>query len=96
MNRAAGATPLGEVRPRRRERVSGVLSAVTYRPSTQVPALVGRLVDGSGEMEIVWLGRRTIPGVEPGRRLVAEGMVSRGRSGPRMYNPDYELLASAR
>lgn len=90
------ATPLGDVAPRRRERVSGVLAAVTYRPATQAPAVVGRLVDDSGALDLVWLGRRAIPGVEPGRRLTAEGMVAEGGAVPTMYNPDYALGARAR
>ncbi|MEE6274351.1 OB-fold nucleic acid binding domain-containing protein [Georgenia wangjunii] len=87
-----GATPLAEVRPRTRVKVAGVLSAVTYRPKEGMRALVGRLYDGSASVDLVWLGRRTVPGIEPGRRLLAEGMVFAGRARPTIFNPAYELI----
>lgn len=88
------ATSIGAVRPRTRVRVAGVLTAVTYRPRDAVVSLRARLYDGSGSIDLVWLGRREIPGVEAGRRLVAEGMVYAGGDRPTIFNPTYELLAS--
>ncbi|MDD9207796.1 OB-fold nucleic acid binding domain-containing protein [Georgenia sp. 10Sc9-8] len=92
---APPTSALRDVRVRTRARVGGTLVALTYRPSTQVPALVGRLSDGTGTVELVWLGRRTIAGVRPGSHLVAEGMVADGPAGPTIYNPDYELRTAA-
>jgi hypothetical protein len=74
--------------------LSGVLRSVTYAPTDSRPELVAELYDGSGSVELVWLGRRDIPGIEPGRRLVVTGRISHGdRRRLVMYNPAYTLLA---
>ncbi|WP_303324854.1 OB-fold nucleic acid binding domain-containing protein [Actinomyces radicidentis] len=87
-----GTVPIGELLPRRRARVSGVLRAVTYRPASDKPVLVGQLFDGTGSVDLVWIGRRQIAGVRPGIHLAAEGMVAAGRTRPNMYDPSYEIL----
>lgn len=92
--RRHGTTPLNDLTPRKRARVSGVLEAVTYRPATEKPVLVARLYDGTGALDLVWLGRRRIAGITPGARLVAEGMVTAGRVRPVIYNPAYNLVGA--
>jgi hypothetical protein len=87
-----GATPVAEVVARRRAVVAGTLTALTYRPRTQTPALTARLSDGTGSLELIFLGRREVPGITPGRRLVAEGMVYDDHGRPAMFNPAYRLL----
>lgn len=86
-----GSTPAAETRPRARAEVSGVLRAVTYRPQGKVPALVAELYDGSGSVDLVWLGRRDVAGIQPGRRVVASGMVCPGPRRNTIYNPRYSL-----
>ncbi len=83
---------LAEARPRERTQVGGVIVAVTYRPPGEPPGLVARLHDGTGELDLVWLGRRRIPGITPGRRLLAGGMVCSGTHRPTIFNPAYRLL----
>ena len=80
---------------RERSTLSGVLRSVTYSPPTAPPELSAELYDGSGSIDLVWLGRRDIPGIEPGRRLMVTGRVSPGdaRHQKVMYNPAYTLLA---
>ena len=90
-SRAAGCTPVADLRDRSRVTVSGVLRSVTLRPREGVPALEAELYDGSGSLELVWLGRREIHGVEPGRRLRAEGLVCDVDGRRTVFNPRYEL-----
>ncbi|TRW47138.1 OB-fold nucleic acid binding domain-containing protein [Georgenia yuyongxinii] len=90
---ARGATPCAELAPRGRAKVTGVVAALTYRPRGESPALVARVFDGSGSIDLIFLGRRDVPGVDCGRRLVAEGMVSVEDGRRVMFNPDYHLLA---
>lgn len=85
-------TSEAEAPTRRPTSVDGVLVAVTYRPSGSPVGLVGRLSDGTTEVDLVWLGRREIPGIAPGRRLVAEGVVYSGGLRPTIFNPAYRLL----
>ncbi|MCL2091015.1 MAG: OB-fold nucleic acid binding domain-containing protein [Micrococcales bacterium] len=89
----AGCTPVAELPDRHRASASGVLRSVTLRPREGVPALVAELYDGSGSLDLVWLGRREIAGIVPGRRLVVEGMVTRLDGRRAVYNPRYQLKA---
>ena len=86
-----GATPIALLPERERVCVAGTLRTVTLRPRAGVPALVADLYDGSGSLSLVWLGRRRIAGIEPGRALVAHGRVTRDGAQPVIFNPRYEL-----
>lgn len=91
-----GTTPVAACAPRSRARVSGVVRSVMLRARTSVPVLEAELFDGSGSLRLLWIGQRRISGVEPGRRMVVEGMVAAGDDGrPTVYDPRYELLADA-
>ena len=71
--------------------VNGVLRTVTLRPRGGVPALEAELDDGSGVITVVWLGRRRITGVDPGRSVTVAGCIGRQSGVPIMFNPRYEL-----
>jgi hypothetical protein len=86
-----GCTAVADLQNRRRAKVSGVLRSVTLRPRQTVPALEAELYDGSGSVHLVWLGRRQIAGIEPGRRARLEGLVCVQDGRRTMYNPRYEL-----
>lgn len=88
-----GCCPVAEVEGRHRTTVAGVLRSVTLRSRQTVPALEAELYDGTGALRLVWLGRREIPGVRPGRRVRVAGMVSHEGGTATVYNPRYELLA---
>ncbi len=70
----------------------GTLRAVTLRPRGGVPALEAELYDGSGVLTLVWLGRRRIAGIEPGRPLQVQGRIGVHDGVRTLYNPRYELL----
>ncbi len=86
-----GATPIAGCGQRRRHCVAGTLRTVTLRPRGGAPALEAELYDGSDVINLVWLGRRKIAGIDPGRRLRAEGLVSLQDGRKVMFNPRYEL-----
>jgi hypothetical protein len=73
--------------------LSGTLRTVTLRPRGGVPALEAELFDGSGAITIVWLGRRQISGIGPGRQIEVEGRIGVQDGVRVMYNPRYELRA---
>lgn len=73
--------------------VIGRLRSVVYTPNETVPTLEAELFDGSDTVQLVWLGRRRIAGVEPGRRITARGRVGEHHGRLAIYNPWYELLA---
>lgn len=76
---------------RRRAVLSGVIRSVVLRPEQGVAVVEAELYDGSGAVDLVWLGRRRIAGIEPGRRARVEGLVCEIEGRRRMYNPRYEL-----
>jgi hypothetical protein len=86
-----GGTPVDRCADRQQVCVVGMLRAVTIQPRGQSPALQAELWDGSGTVDLVWIGRRKIAGIETGRVLRAEGRITQ-RDGQRvMFNPRYEL-----
>lgn len=87
----AGATPIAETTDRARVKVCGLIKTVTLRPRAGVQALLAELYDGSDTLQLIWLGRRQIAGIEPGRSLVAEGRVTVQQGRRTMFNPRYEL-----
>ncbi|MDV8148495.1 hypothetical protein [Arthrobacter sp. B10-11] len=44
-------------------------------------------------LRVVWLGRRRVPGVEPGCELRLQGMLTLRDGLPTMFNPRYEILS---
>jgi RecJ-like exonuclease len=71
--------------------VAGRLRSVVYTPKDTVPTVDAELYDGSGSVHLVWLGRRRIPGVEPGRAVVARGRIAEQDGQLVIFNPWYEL-----
>jgi hypothetical protein len=71
--------------------VTGRLRTVVYTPRTNLPTLEAELFDGSDVVTLVWLGRRQIAGIEPGRVLTARGRVAVRDRRKVIYNPFYEL-----
>ena len=85
------AVSIADAPERQQVVVSGVFRTVTLRPRGGVPALEAELDDGSGTITVVWLGRRRIAGVDPGRSVTVSGCIGRQAGVPIMFNPRYEL-----
>jgi hypothetical protein len=73
-------------------RLRGTLRTITLRPRGGVPALEADLFDGSGTLTLIWLGRRRIAGISPGRSLQVQGRIGRTDGQRIMFNPRYELI----
>jgi hypothetical protein len=90
---SAGCEPLSTCRKGAVVTVTGRLKSVVYTPRETLPTLEAELFDGSGSVTLVWLGRRRIPGIEPGRTLTARGRFAAAEGRRVIYNPWYELGA---
>lgn len=88
----ADVASIAEAPDREVVRLRGTLRTVTLRPRGGVPALETELSDGSGVVTVVWLGRRGIAGIAPGRSLQVQGRIGRDRGNRVLYNPRYELM----
>jgi hypothetical protein len=87
-----GEHTIAQAPDRERVTLQGQLRTVTLRPRGGVPALEAELFDGSAVLVIVWLGRRRITGIAPGRNLRVTGRIGVLEGTRLMYNPRYELL----
>jgi hypothetical protein len=83
--RASGAAA------RTRARIAGEVRSVRIVPRAGAPSLEVSVYDGSGVVVGVFLGRRRIRGITPGRRLQIEGMLVQDTRRLMMLNPIYEL-----
>ena len=87
-----GTTPIEEAAPRKAVKVAGEVRSVRIVPRAGADALEVMLNDGRGSVTGVFLGRRRVGGISPGRKLVFEGVVvARGKE-RQIYNPVYTLL----
>ena len=87
----SGCMLAGQCRRGQMVAVSGRLRTVVYTPRTNLPTLEADLYDGSDTVTLVWLGRRHIAGIEPGRQVTARGRVAVRDDRKVIYNPYYEL-----
>jgi RecJ-like exonuclease len=89
----SGSTPAAVCRRGEMVSVTGRLRTVVYTPRTTLPTLEAELYDGSDMVTLVWLGRRSIPGIQPGASVTAKGRVAVRDNRKVIYNPHYELEA---
>ena len=87
----SGAVPAGDCRRGQVVSVSGRLRTVAYTPRTNLPTLEADLYDGSDVVTLVFLGRRSIAGIEPGRSMTVRGRIALRDGRKVIYNPYYEL-----
>ncbi len=90
----APVTPIGEAEWRQRVRVSGRVRSVRVQPRAGTANLECVLGDDTGKLLLVFQGRRQIPGIQPGARLLVEGMVGDWSHRQAILNPTYQLLAA--
>ncbi|MGH8988334.1 MAG: amino acid permease [Acidimicrobiales bacterium] len=90
--RAVDASPIGDVEWRQRVEVAGRIKSVRVQPKGGASNLECSLADRSGAILLVFQGRPRIPGIEPGARLVAQGMVGSWGRRLAILNPDYEIV----
>jgi RecG-like helicase len=88
-----GVIPIAQVEWRERVKVAGRVKALRVQPwSEKIQSLELTLVDGTGGITVVFLGRRQIGGIRLGARLVVEGTVAETRNQLALLNPAYQLL----
>ena len=75
--------------------VAGRIRSMRVQPWAGIATLECTVVDRSGGLLVVFLGRKQVAGIAPGARVVVEGMV--GDHGGRLaiLNPAYRILAGA-
>ncbi|MDQ3577956.1 MAG: OB-fold nucleic acid binding domain-containing protein [Actinomycetota bacterium] len=89
--RAQGARRACDCRSGDEVTVLGRLRSVELCPRDAVATLEAELFDGTDGVTLVWLGRRRIPGIDPGRTVKAQGRIAVRDGRKVLYNPYYEL-----
>ena len=90
-----GITPISALQWRHHARVAGRVKTLHVQPWSGVPTLECVLVDNSGEsIVLVFLGRRSIPGVRSGTMMAVEAAVGKHHGKLAMINPLYEILSA--
>ncbi|HEV3135727.1 MAG TPA: amino acid permease [Acidimicrobiia bacterium] len=84
---------IADVEWRQRVRVTGTVSALRVQSMSGTCALECTLVDDTGGISVLFLGRRTIAGIQIGTRLTVEGMVVDHHGRLAIMNPVYEISA---
>lgn len=88
-----GTVRIKDAAPRSHVKLAGVVRRITVRPLEGSESLEALLYDGTGEVNLVWMGRRSIRGLNLGTRLVVEGVLAQQRSERRLVNPTFEFSA---
>jgi hypothetical protein len=86
------ATPIADAPNRVPVRITGRIKSVRVQPMAEVSTLQCTIVDDTGEVVVVFLGRRHVVGIETGRHVVVEGVIGEHLGRRRILNPIYRLL----
>jgi hypothetical protein len=87
-----GLAPIPAISPRTQVRIGGEVRSVRVVPRAGAPSLEVTINDGRGFATAVFLGRRKIAGITPGRKIVIEGMAREHAKRHLIVNPLYTLL----
>jgi len=73
-------------------RVGGEVTRMRITPRSGTPALEVVVSDGTGDLTVVFTGRRSIGGMGNGRGVLFEGVAHQERGRTVLLNPAYTLL----
>ena len=79
---------------RHRIKVRGVVLRIRSKPADGLPTLIATIGDDDGRVQAHWTGRRTLPGIALGARVIIEGVASPTASGLVFLNPHLEVIYS--
>jgi hypothetical protein len=84
-------TPIGGVRQQAKVDVRGLIRSVDAMSLGGTPTFRCALADDTGEIDLLFLGRAAVAGLEPGRRCRAVGTVATRDDRAVLWNPRYWL-----
>lgn len=87
-----GVQPISTAPTRTHVLIAGEVQGLQVVPRAGSPSLEVTISDGSGRAVAVFTGRRRIGGVDPGRRLLIEGVGRTERGRLILVNPAYTIV----
>ncbi|RMB60088.1 OB-fold nucleic acid binding domain-containing protein [Tessaracoccus antarcticus] len=88
--REAGAVPLSECASRQKVTVRGTITSVTASNTSWLEA---DLTDGTGTVSLIWMGRRRLECIIPGRHVIVSGRLTEEEGRRVIFNPEFEVLS---
>ncbi|MHB8487672.1 MAG: OB-fold nucleic acid binding domain-containing protein [Candidatus Dormibacteria bacterium] len=85
--------PINQARWRNRIRATGTVRALQVQVTETGSSLGCEIGDEAGSLLLIFPGRRRIPGIDLGARVLVEGMVGLWRRQLAILNPYYELVS---
>jgi hypothetical protein len=89
------AKTIAEAVPRQRVVVTGTIQTATTIPLGSGIAYACVLTDGTGQLGLVFLGRRDVPGLVPRARCTVEGTARMMEGSLVVWNPQYRFETDA-
>lgn len=90
------AVLIAETPLRKPAKVAGEVRRITVLPMEGNESVEAVISDGTGKMTVVFMGRRALPGMNLGTRVIVDGVAGRQRDGTlRMVNPKFEFSKPA-
>lgn len=89
---APATAPINQAKWRNRIRATGTVRSLRMQETPTGSSLGCEIGDEAGSLLLVFPGRRRIPGIELGARVLVEGMVGLWRRQLAILNPYYELV----
>lgn len=90
-SRTSGADQVGSCSCGQSATIIGRIRCVTYGLGEDELGVTAEVYDGTASVDVVWLGRRSIPGIEVGRCLQVSGRIAINDNKRVLFNPRYEL-----
>jgi len=87
-----GSTSIIDATWRSRVTIAGKVRSLRVAPLHDAPTLELVLVDATGAISVMFLGRRSLAGVEVGTKMLVEGTVGVHKARLAIMNPSYQLL----
>jgi hypothetical protein len=86
-------TTISNIRPQDHVRVTGIIRSKAALSISGFPACRYTLDDGTGEVDLLFLGRVIITGLETGLLCIAEGRAAARDGEIVIWNPRYDVVA---
>jgi hypothetical protein len=86
-----GSVRIAEAQPRSHVKFAGVVRRITVRPLEGHESLEAILFDGTGEVTVMWMGRRAIRGLTLGTAPDRRGPAGRAAFGAPARQPDVRV-----
>lgn len=87
------ALEIGAVRPQQRVQVTGTITSATPMALGGAPACRYTVADGTGQLDLMFLGRVAVGGLAVGQRVTAGGRAAQREDRTVIWNPWYQVLS---